>query len=141
MRQDWSNPDSIAGSSEHSQQAALLSAVAQLLVNSQDSNVLALHWLYAIPNGGDRNRVVAANMKAEGVKRGVADLCMPVARRGYHSFYIEMKRPGNLSGQSTEQKDFADFVRGEGSLYAVFDNWRDAFHALCWYLNIEQNRF
>lgn|SRR5215469_2592882 len=139
---DMSNPDSIAGVSEHSIQAALLSAVAQLLVNSvnsQDSNVLALHWLHAIPNGGDRNRVVAANMKAEGVKPGVADLFLPVARHGYHGFYIEMK---NKKGQqSVPQMEFADFVRTQGFLYALFRDWREAFHALCWYLSIEQTLF
>jgi hypothetical protein len=111
-----------------------LSACAQFIEVAPE-----LIWLFAIPNGGDRNRIVAANLKAEGVKSGVADLLLPVARQGYHGFFIEMK---NARGQqSTSQKDFEAFVSREGYLYAVFNHWRPAFRALCWYLNIDQNRF
>jgi len=50
--------------------------------------------LYAIPNGGHRHISVAAKLKAEGVKRGVPDLCLPVARGGYFGLYLEMKAEG-----------------------------------------------
>ncbi|MGH9837274.1 MAG: hypothetical protein ACREEM_00645 [Blastocatellia bacterium] len=43
-----------------------------------------LKLLYAVPNGGDRNLYVARKLKAEGVMAGVADLCLPAARRGCH---------------------------------------------------------
>lgn len=46
---------------------------------------------YHIPNGGLRSKREAARMKGQGVRPGVPDLCIPVARRGYHSLYIEMK--------------------------------------------------
>jgi hypothetical protein len=83
--------------------------------------------------------VVAANLKTEGVKPGVADLMLPVARQGYFGFFLEMK---NARGQqSTSQKDFEAFVSRQGYLYGCFNNWRPAFKALCWYLNIQQNRF
>ena len=52
----------------------------------------ALSLLYAIPNGGARHPVVAAKLKAEGVKRGVPDICLPVARGKWHGLYIELKR-------------------------------------------------
>lgn len=52
----------------------------------------ALSLLYAIPNGGARHPVVAAKLKAEGVKRGVPDVCLPVPRGSYHGLYIELKR-------------------------------------------------
>ena len=51
-----------------------------------------LRLLYAIPNGGARHPVVAAKLKAEGVKRGVPDICLPVARGKWHGLYIELKR-------------------------------------------------
>src|ERR1700757_1581898 len=126
---DFSNPENIAGSSEHSQQCALLSAVAQIVEFDP-----SLKWFFAIPNGGDRNRVVAANLKAEGVKPGVADLMLPVARRGYHGFFVEMK--SSIGQQSAAQKQFQQFVESQGYLYAVFHDWRSAFDALCWYLDI-----
>src|SRR5699024_826416 len=52
----------------------------------------ALRWLHAVPNGGARNIVVARKLKAEGVQRGVPDLCLPVPRGPYHGLYIELKR-------------------------------------------------
>ena len=51
-----------------------------------------LDLLHHIPNGGDRHPAVAAKLKAQGVKRGVPDLCLPVARGGFHGLYIELKR-------------------------------------------------
>lgn len=48
--------------------------------------------LHHIPNGGYRTPVEAAKFKALGVKRGVPDIHLPVARGGYHGLYIEMKR-------------------------------------------------
>ena len=57
-----------------------------------------LALLYAVPNGGKRNPREAARLKAEGVKPGVPDLVLPVARGGYFGLYIEMKsRTGGLT--------------------------------------------
>jgi hypothetical protein len=72
-----------------------------------------LRKLYAIPNGGLRNKAVAVRLAAEGVKRGVPDTCLPVARKGYHGLYIELKRRkgGRLE---PEQKDWIDFLTEQG---------------------------
>ena len=43
-----------------------------------------LKMIYHIPNGGSRNRLEAANLKRQGVKAGVPDLCLPVPKDGYH---------------------------------------------------------
>ena len=37
----------------------------------------ALRWLFAVPNGGARNKVAGAKLKAEGVRRGVPDYLWP----------------------------------------------------------------
>jgi hypothetical protein len=51
--------------------------------------------IYAIPNGGQRNTIVASKLKSEGVLSGVPDLHIPVAKQGFHGLYIEMKAGKN----------------------------------------------
>ena len=51
-----------------------------------------LTLLHHVPNGGSRNKIEAARLRAQGVKSGVPDLCLPVARGGNHGLYIELKR-------------------------------------------------
>lgn len=53
-----------------------------------------LSLLYAIPNAGQRSRALGGIMKAEGMLADSPDLCLPVARGGYHAFYLEFKAPG-----------------------------------------------
>ena len=55
--------------------------------------------IFAIPNGGHRNKITAAKLKAEGVVKGVPDLFIPEER-----LFVEMKREkgGRLS---PEQRD------------------------------------
>lgn len=47
--------------------------------------------IFAIPNGGDRNIIVAQKLKAEGVVAGVPDLFIPYPSNVYHGLFIEMK--------------------------------------------------
>jgi len=49
--------------------------------------------LHHIPNGGLRDKREGARLKASGVIAGVCDLFLPMARRGAHGLYIEMKLP------------------------------------------------
>lgn len=58
--------------------------------------------VYHIPNGGKRNPREAAHLKRLGVRAGVPDLCIPVARGGYHGLYVEMKAGSN---KTTEKQD------------------------------------
>ena len=75
-----------------------------------------LRLLYAVPNGGLRHFVVAGQLKAQGVKPGVPDLCLPVARGGYFGMYIELKKIG---GKPTkEQKEWIELLDLQG-YYAV----------------------
>lgn len=71
-----------------------------------------LEWCFAIPNGGQRDPKSAAAMKAEGVKSGVHDIMLPVARRGYKGLFIEAK---NATGKPSEkQLAFKLFVEYQG---------------------------
>lgn len=49
--------------------------------------------LFAVPNGGRRDAVTGARLKAEGVVAGVADLILLKSNRHYGALLIEMKTP------------------------------------------------
>jgi hypothetical protein len=58
---------------------------------------------FAIPNGGQRNKIVASKLKAEGVKAGIPDICI-VADDG-QAFFLEVKKPVTpKSGKGTLSK-------------------------------------
>lgn len=63
-----------------------------------------LKWLFAIPNGGKRNVIEAKSLKAQGVKAGVPDMFLPLARNGYHGLFIELKVGKNKT--SPQQDEF-----------------------------------
>jgi hypothetical protein len=54
-----------------------------------------LAWMFHIPNGGTRNPVEAGFLKAAGVRAGVPDIFLPVARWGKHGLWIELKVKNN----------------------------------------------
>lgn len=74
--------------------------------------------IYAIPNGGQRNAIVAAKLKAEGVLAGVPDVHIPIARKGFHSLYIEIKN-GKKGVLSDRQKEVIDKLIAEGHKVVV----------------------
>lgn len=112
---------------EHGHQTALMCWAHQNLELYPE-----LVWLFAIPNGGQRQAIVAARLKVEGVRSGVSDLMLPTARRGYHGFFLEMKKPKGK--ESDSQKQFGAHLGKQGYLYGCFDHWTKARDALLWYL-------
>lgn len=91
-----------------------------------------LALLFHIPNGGTRDPVEAAHLKAQGVRRGTPDLCLPVARRGYHSLWLEMKTPhGRVSSDQTWWKDK---LTEQGAVAVIAYGWEAAVDAIKWYL-------
>ena len=52
-----------------------------------------IDYLYAIPNGGTRNKREAARLKAQGVKGGVSDLHLALPINGAAGLWVEMKQP------------------------------------------------
>ena len=61
-------------------------------VNNMSNRVPALGLFYAVPNGGSRRPVEARIMKAEGIRAGVPDICLPWPAGGHPALYIELKR-------------------------------------------------
>jgi hypothetical protein len=72
---------------------------------------------FAIPNGGLRNIKVAAKLKQEGVKAGVADLFVALSNGKYHGLFIEVKVGKNR--QQPNQKIFEQKVLENGYQYKV----------------------
>jgi hypothetical protein len=97
---------------EHNEQAALFRWAALAAGRYPE---LAL--LFAVPNGGRRDAVTGARLKAEGVKAGVPDIWLPVARCGYHGLVIELKAEGGRA--SREQKAWLRALEEQGWLAAV----------------------
>jgi hypothetical protein len=113
--------------SEHAHQVALFMWAAM-----NREKYPELEWMFAIPNGGERNGIVAARMKAEGVRSGVSDIMLPTARGGFHGLFIEMKKPGGK--ESENQKRFGSHVGMQGYLHKCCDSWEIARDLLVEYL-------
>ena len=69
--------------------------------------------IYAIPNGGQRNVIVASKLKAEGVLSGVPDLHIPISKKGYNGLYVELKN-GKAGKVSDNQKTIMQKLKNEG---------------------------
>lgn len=106
--------------------------------------VPVLHLMHAIPNGGARgndtqtNKIRGAMLKAEGVKKGVPDIFLPVPLNGYHGLYIEMKVADRKKGRpSKEQEQFLDSVGKLGYAYAICYGADEAKFAICNYFGYQ----
>lgn len=99
---------------------------------------LALKWMHAIPNGGERTKSQAARMVAEGVKSGISDISIPQACHGYSGFYLEMKREDGGGGESKNQIAFGEYVVTQNFFYRCCNGWEEAVRYIKWYLNLEE---
>lgn len=73
--------------------------------------------LFAIPNGGSRDKITATKLKAEGVVAGVADIILLKSNRYYGALCIEMK---TADGRQTEkQKQWQKVAETTGNKYVV----------------------
>ena len=84
-----------------------------------------LEWLYHIPNGGSRGPAEAGRFRAMGVRRGVPDVALDVARGGYHGLRIEMKRARG-GKTSPDQDRWIAHLRAEGYRAEVCHGWTAA---------------
>ncbi len=125
-------PENVAKSgSEHAHQVALFLWAA---MPEQQKAYPALYLMFAIPNGGERNKIVAGNLKAEGVKAGVLDIFLPVSRGGFHGLFIEMKVKPNKP--TTEQKEFQAAVELQGYATVVCYSWVEAAMSIERYMHL-----
>lgn len=97
-----------------------------------------LEMLYHIPNGGSRNPIEAANLKRQGVRAGVPDLCLPIARGKYHGLYIEMKYGDNKPTEN--QKRWMRNLQRYGYATSICYSAEAAIADIEKYLNLEESK-
>lgn len=91
-----------------------------------------LEYMYHVPNGGKRDKATAVALKRQGVKAGVPDIVLPVARGRYHGLYIELKVGKNRT--TDNQKRWLEFLRQQGYFTAVCYGWQAAAEVIEKYL-------
>jgi hypothetical protein len=123
--------------SEHTEQAAVID---WCFVNLR--RYPSLELIFAIPNGarlaGNKQRRGAQmnKLKAEGLRPGVSDLFLPVARKDKHGLFIEMK---TKTGKPSEnQLQFMAGVEEQGYFTALCKGADEAIEVLEWYMNDER---
>lgn len=122
---------------EHADQVALFAWAAL-----QQNIYPALKWLYAVPNGaklpyrkganGKRYSPEAIRLKAEGMKPGVPDTCLPVPVGRFHGLYIELKHGKNTA--SDKQSEWLEALNSMGYCAALAWGYEDAKQLIINYL-------
>lgn len=102
-----------------------------------ESRFPELKLMFHIPNGGEREKRVAAQLKIEGVKAGVPDICLPVKRGGYGSLWIELKRRKGGSA-SAAQKWWMNELENSGQYADICYGWEEAVKTIVEYLEMEK---
>lgn len=75
---------------------------------------------YGKDKNGQRFSKEAMRQKKAGLKNGVPDLILPVARSNYHALFIELKRAKkSLSVVSKEQEDWITKLTAHGNLAVI----------------------
>lgn len=111
-----------ASSTEHDLQVACVNEFRYLNPRFAD-------LLIAIPNGGKRNEIVAAKMKAEGVVAGVPDLFFAHPSGEWHGLFLEMKN-GKAGVVSEHQKRMMTMLTQHGYKCVICRTRDDFFAAL-----------
>jgi hypothetical protein len=117
---------------EHIEQCALFQ-----WLNDNAAATPDLAKAFAIPNGGYRNVRTAGRLKAEGVKPGIPDVMLLVARGDYHGLMIEMKRPGGVLSPS--QADWHYTFAKDGYRVVLATTWEMARDHILEYLALSRS--
>ena len=85
-----------------------------------DYGIEEYELIFHIPNEGKRTKKNGARLKREGLKKGIPDLFLPVAKMGYNGLFIEMKKSGGKT--TVEQRWWMEKLRKQGYLVEVCDS-------------------
>jgi hypothetical protein len=112
------------------EQAALMAELRARLPEVAD-------LIFHVPNGGHRVKAVAAKLKAQGVKAGIPDLVLPMARGGFFGLYIEFKAtPPNDAAISSSQHERIRKLNAQGYLAVVCRGHFDTMEQIRAYLRL-----
>ena len=120
--------------SEHKQQCAFFE-----WVRFMEKQHPPLRWMYAIPNGGARNKIVGAKIKREGGRKGVWDIHLPYPLSSDSGafkagLYIEFKWGKNRL--TSDQKDFRAALEPLGYVFRVVYSADEGIKVVREYLSI-----
>jgi hypothetical protein len=128
---------------EHNEQVAVVQW-ARLMSAQQPE----LSLLLSIPNGaklpyrknskGQRYSPEAMKLKAEGLLPGVPDLFLPVARKGYHGAFWELKVGKNVP--SEEQYRVLSALNNQGYCTFICYGADALIKSICDYLDIKDDQ-
>lgn len=93
-----------------------------------------LKYLFHIKNETTAGAAQVAVDRAMGVKKGVPDLFLPVARGAFSGLFIEMKTEKGRASQ--EQKWWLKEMIDQGYAAEVCHGWKEAKEELLWYLSL-----
>jgi len=116
--------DSIPIKNEESREQARLVAGLRKCWSALEENRRPI--VFAIPNGGSRNKIEAMRMKAEGVLAGVHDLC--IVRSFGRTIWVEMK--SSTGSLSKEQHDIHNDFGALGHISVIAYSAEDALKKL-----------
>lgn len=146
-------PEQIAkADTEHAHQAAYFCWIQKHGIKEIDPR---LEFTLAIPNGGLRNKVTASRLRAEGVKKGVADVFVPIPtweqyenpatreieiRIKHCGLWLEFKKPSlekSMNGmlKDPDQIKFREYVLSQNYFHFVPFNYLQAINATLNYLS------
>jgi len=91
-----------------------------------------LRLLFSIPNEGLRSMRLGGQLKAAGMRSGVPDIFLPVARSGKHGLWIEMTVMGNRT--TPQQDQWLCELANEGYSVCVAFSWIEARELILEYL-------
>ena len=125
------DPEKYAASgSEDSAQIAIFIWASQNLKKYPE-----LKWLFAVPNGGYRNKATAGKLKAMGLKPGVPDIALMIKRGPYSGLWIELKVKKNKP--SPEQIEWINHLQSQGFGAMVCVGFQEARDTLIKYLEFK----
>lgn len=91
--------------------------------------------LFAIPNGGRRDKITGARLKAEGVRAGVPDMFLAVPRQNAPGLFLELKK--QKGGRVSEnQKTMHEALSQAGYPVCICRGWGEAKRAIEDYIGV-----